>query len=1476
MAFVASTHSLQPAVNGDGWPMNMTTTNGHAAQQLPQPECEVLRDLLWYLPGIDELVGNALGRMERACAYNSVYFLKVVLELQWAYLYIRPPPPHDVMLDRRHVHKIAELMSARMSRRERETGSLSRELQLRTLVAALTLLTYLNTGNLDNDTYALYIKDLSEKDAEYEYQFHNGTTRQVGCGGDNEYLLRYASDLVRCKAPDEFETMNTLEFRHYMLAAGLINQLDPTHDIAQAINEVQERVTAPPSPYFPALNRLHKFINVTINGLRKPLDEDNAQIVQRQGEECVKALIAELEKHISQFGRSHHTLYILPNRSGQVAQSVELALRDAQLYICALLDLLAELVANFPAHDAIGGAGKRYAYRLLLETDERRFKFKSLEIILATTIGRGDAIFLRTVEELDMFIDQLFDGSIHDGGSAAIRIREQFQLDREETLQRFQKRTTLRTGALESLRRRILSVPPNQLEHQQSIDEMNPLPPPPPAPAPLNVVHLPPHASNHTTHPPSHPPAYPPPPAPARTPSPPPSMREHTSHGHTPGTSPSSSPQNLNGTERYRQVNGSRQPSQKATHESLRKDYEALKAIFNEPGQPLFQEPEHNDDDLNAGEDDESTLRPGQANGFHWEEERPYSYQPGDDNLQTRNQQTRTPIASIVHGTNDTSDFNNYEYLALQKELDLNSHSLTNGHVSRPSTDTDADIDPRLSAKPSFDREQRAENTRSLGYLPKLDIANGQPLIDSFDEKFVVLPDDDPRTRSETNLSRSREPVQSNGGSRRASEQRHSLDLPIQGRDGGDGLDLPIQTPDEAHPGVPIFPPAPQTGLRMQPSWGSITRSASVLEKQVVSIDEEDEYSEDDHPPKPKPSHTWDYVLEAQGRTKPGSSGSDRKHQQVPSRDIKKEDRLLGRVLPNGGIPPVITNLQSSKVRTPSEYSPHTRAPETLEFNNPHPFGTLDNDSTPNSPSKFPGSVSLSKAYNADVVAELPNEPPSPRKRQSIMGGWLERGLSRRTASNNSNHSDYHDKPLPQPGRDLGSPASMATLSSKSGTTRKGSILAADAPEPVSFSTGLEDNLQQMKEEIFKIKHNQQSSASSFDPHPGRPVRDPLGQAAEVVNDPFAPKPEYDKIASTQTYRLSPKDSVFTNFISSDCRHVVFMSPQVFQVFAVPVPKESGAKRAEATYRLGAAEGLKKNKAPWNYKGGAASTRYIATITATRVQVHDMHQACKVIFTEVTDGWDHTCVSIAADKLVIGMATSLSAAGESLGMVRVYKMTSTDIGTPMWTKWKDIRLPIGPDKPQDSPHNITVTRDGQYLTCCTPVYGYFFAWDMSGEREPFLISNGRLSVTQGAGAEALTSALLFPDTKHILCCTLSTSQVDPAWGGCFTEPTRVQGNPPHAPIRQVGLKVHHTTISQDGGACAFLTRTGAIYIVPVVHIEGDDNVTTLPIVQPAEKLQSASGPEHAGKLMFSPDGDRLVGIDRRGRVIVITFKRGFA
>lgn len=786
-----------------------------------------------------------------------------------------------------------------------------------------------------------------------------------------------------------------------------------------------------------------------------------------------------------------------------------------------------------------------------------------------------------------MFIDQLFDGTIHGGGATATTIRQEFQLDREETLGRFSRRTTLRLGALESLQRRILSDPSNQLDQHHHNEVIHP---PPAPPAPLNIV----HTSNHA---PQHPPAYPPPPipgsAPTRTPSPPPREGEHTSHGHSPKSSPSSSPQNLNDTGDPKKENGTQQTdSQDQTTEDLKKDYWALRAIFNEPGQPLFQEPVQNDDDTVHGS--RETLRPA-VNGrrpIDVEEDRPLSFQVGDDVLQTR-----PPISSMLHDASNDGSYSK-EVERLQNELNIRFE----GTRAASEIETDGELDLRLGSKSSFDRNNRAENTKSLGYPPKLEITTDQALLHSFDEKFVVLPEEDLRTRSETNLlTNGRQPSHLNGGSRTGSEHRHSLDLPIQGRDGADTFDLPIQSPDEPHPGQKLFTPeSPVMKLKMKGSWGVINRTASVLEKQVVSIDEENEYSEDEIPTQSNPDHTWDRVLDIQGRLKPGSPGSDRKHH-ATQREVKKEDVILGRAPPKLSMnTPVPT-----KGRAPSDYSPHTRAPEPAPFHDP--FHVID-DSTPNSPSKFPGSISLIKAH-ADVVAELPNDPPSPKKRRSMIGGFLERRESRRMASNGSNHggsqyggsqhSDYYDKPLP-PTRELGSPSSMGMLSNSS--RRKGSILAEIAPEPVMIEPTREDTLQQVKADLIQRMQQKNLEPTSPDPipHPGSRFSR-FDNAAEVVPDPFAQKAEYGEIVSTQTYKLSPKDSVFTNFISSDCRHVVFMSPQVFQVYAVPVPKEQGAKRAEATYRLGAAEGFKKNKAPWNYKGGAASTRYIATITSNRV-----------------------------------------------------------------------------------------------------------------------------------------------------------------------------------------------------------------------------------------------------------------------------------
>jgi len=243
--------------------------------------------------------------------------------------------------------------------------------------------------------------------------------------------------------------------------------------------------------------------------------------------------------------------------------------------------------------------------------------------------------------------------------------------------------------------------------------------------------------------------------------------------------------------------------------------------------------------------------------------------------------------------------------------------------------------------------------------------------------------------------------------------------------------------------------------------------------------------------------------------------------------------------------------------------------------------------------------------------------------------------------------------------------------------------------------------------------------------------------------------------------------------------------------------------------------------------------------------------------------------------MAVGMTPINGGVGE--GVITIFKMrNATTNAARKWEEWKIIRLTIssiGPDGDDGVPYFLSLTRDARGLAACTRS-GHFFAWDIAGRGEPALISSGRVIIHAGIGAEVLTASFLFPDMQHILCSTMSMNDNNPGWVGCFTEPTRSAAQQaPHRPIRQVGLKIHHSAVSPNGNATAFLSRTGRINIVPIMHVEGDSNITTLAATYAEQRLQASLTPEGAGRIMFTPEGDKLIGVDKKGRVVVLSFKK---
>lgn len=129
------------------------------------------------------------------------------------------------------------------------------------------------------------------------------------------------------------------------------------------------------------------------------------------------------------------------------------------------------------------------------------------------------------------------------------------------------------------------------------------------------------------------------------------------------------------------------------------------------------------------------------------------------------------------------------------------------------------------------------------------------------------------------------------------------------------------------------------------------------------------------------------------------------------------------------------------------------------------------------------------------------------------------------------------------------------------------------------------------------------------------------------------------------------------------------------------------------------------------------------------MQIHDIQQNCSPIYTKKTQDHEYHSITIAADKVAVGMVPITGGVGE--GAVNIFKMRSATAGVGQkWEEWKLIRLTVpyfggGGGDNFGVPYLLSLTRDGKGLTACTRS-GHFFAWDITGRPDPILISSGRI------------------------------------------------------------------------------------------------------------------------------------------------------
>jgi len=216
--------SLRSGHGVDGFDMERSLSTIPSPPAVYEDPYLSVRDALWFHAGINDLVRIALYKMERAFAYNSVFFLKAALDLQLHYLALELSLSSSVKLSISYVERIAEILVVRLARREKDNNSPSRELQLRTLVSALSILSK-QKRKLKDEAYTTLLDRLSERDYENNARYISEGMLPAFGSGDCEFAVRYACDLVRGMPNDfglrQFEGFGS-QAVHYMFAEGLV------------------------------------------------------------------------------------------------------------------------------------------------------------------------------------------------------------------------------------------------------------------------------------------------------------------------------------------------------------------------------------------------------------------------------------------------------------------------------------------------------------------------------------------------------------------------------------------------------------------------------------------------------------------------------------------------------------------------------------------------------------------------------------------------------------------------------------------------------------------------------------------------------------------------------------------------------------------------------------------------------------------------------------------------------------------------------------------------------------------------------------------------------------------------------------------------------------------------------------------------------------------------------------------------------
>ncbi|KAL6718444.1 hypothetical protein ACLMJK_004534 [Lecanora helva] len=364
-------------------------------------------------------------------------------------------------------------------------------------------------------------------------------------------------------------------------------------------------------------------------------------------------------------------------------------------------------------------------------------------------------------------------------------------------------------------------------------------------------------------------------------------------------------------------------------------------------------------------------------------------------------------------------------------------------------------------------------------------------------------------------------------------------------------------------------------------------------------------------------------------------------------------------------------------------------------------------------------------------------------------------------------------------------------------------------------------------------------------------------------------------------FGLFTRDSYEGIGISSDCRHVMYYNADKISVLPLG-DLSSCAKRTRFSRTMTKDKTFTRRESIFD---AAMSSRFLIVVTALRTLVVDVTNLNEL--EPVLHGpWDPSGLAMHQNEtdlfLFLGRGYGHSLQN-SAGRVDIYTYRLGSSSRRLSFQ-RTLKLPL-----QDTPKRLSLNRDGRVLTCVTTVRNQLFVWELNEKFVPLAapFSYAKNKYVGERHETGITSTSIYTppsQNAYILCTTAPSSERErnaDEWSFIIPLP---KINTPHTPrlrppsntVYNFGQFAHHRAlragaVSDTQNVFAVLEDNGRISILPLEAgenggIRGKGNESAVTVL---ETRLSGVG----GCLRFTPDGERLVAADAKGKVVVTAFAK---